>query len=998
MADSSATAAAAPPPVRASAPPGKGLNVIALVSGGKDSFYSALHCLAHGHRLVALANLYPARAPADGSPAVTAAQSSSSSSSSSTTTKTTVVLPAAAGQGAAGSLAVVAGGSTAGQAVDGQGPTTTAPGQQQQQQGDEDEAGLNSFMYQTVGHQVLPLYAAATGLPLYRHPIVGGALQSAREYADPSTLSGPASSSPQTTRQEDPGSSSLASPPSAASSPSPHEGDQHAPANQSPAAAVPQQKGTPADHAPAADETESMVPLLEAVMRAHPEANALCSGAILSTYQRTRVESVATRLGLVPLAFLWKFPALPGAGGDDDDEAQLLHDMEAAGLRARVVRVASGGLDESFLWEEVTGRRGVERVRRAVGRYGAPELGAVIGEGGEFETLVLDGPRCLFRDGRIAVRDEDREVVSEGGGTYWLRIRGASVEAKPEGGAAGGDAAEELVRIPELFDGRFEAVMAQLSQDESRDQDVVEEDDRSLLSSDDLFLNDNIDSSAIFTPSCFVAEQSSRSSIEEETRSIVTQIRSFLREHSLQPLSITNTVVVLRDMADFPAINAVYGALFPDPNPPSRVTISCGDRLPRGVGIAVFLSVHRALERGDRQGLHVQSRSYWAPANIGPYSQAVSVPVASLLRGGGGGSREGQQQQHSSGGARLVAIAGQIPLVPATMELPAPEQDSFSLQLVLALQHLWRVGAEVGVQWWSSAVAYVPRQAPALRERAVLAGRAWRAAHRWSKDGKRDDDDDDDDDEEPGGPDLWDRTFDTRYRSYAAAESEAAERRGSLPDYGVLARPCAADQRRPVPPVFVAEVEQLPRSAQVEWHAHLGFAGAGAGRGGTVRTATYPLARGAARRGGVAHTTLEDGDGAAFVQTVVWWEYPDAAAGEEPLVASELDITDEDDEDGLRMGRDGMLGGGKGARLSPCLVPELVYVDARAFSPASAGEQQKMEEEEGAWVPGGGALRTPVVPCFSLWKADDGDDGARRLGAVVVYRGVVGGCVWGHCG
>lgn len=44
------------PPV----PPGAArLNVIALVSGGKDSFFSLLHCRANGHRVVALANLHP---------------------------------------------------------------------------------------------------------------------------------------------------------------------------------------------------------------------------------------------------------------------------------------------------------------------------------------------------------------------------------------------------------------------------------------------------------------------------------------------------------------------------------------------------------------------------------------------------------------------------------------------------------------------------------------------------------------------------------------------------------------------------------------------------------------------------------------------------------------------------------------------------------------------------------------------------------------------------
>ena len=36
------------------------LNVIALISGGKDSLFSILHCQANGHTVVALANLHPA--------------------------------------------------------------------------------------------------------------------------------------------------------------------------------------------------------------------------------------------------------------------------------------------------------------------------------------------------------------------------------------------------------------------------------------------------------------------------------------------------------------------------------------------------------------------------------------------------------------------------------------------------------------------------------------------------------------------------------------------------------------------------------------------------------------------------------------------------------------------------------------------------------------------------------------------------------------------------
>ena len=36
-----------------------GLKVVALASGGKDSTYAMMKCVAHGHEVVALANLYP---------------------------------------------------------------------------------------------------------------------------------------------------------------------------------------------------------------------------------------------------------------------------------------------------------------------------------------------------------------------------------------------------------------------------------------------------------------------------------------------------------------------------------------------------------------------------------------------------------------------------------------------------------------------------------------------------------------------------------------------------------------------------------------------------------------------------------------------------------------------------------------------------------------------------------------------------------------------------
>lgn len=54
------------------------------------------------------------------------------------------------------------------------------------------------------------------------------------------------------------------------------------------------------------DEVEDMFKLLNEVKRQIPSVTAVSSGAIASDYQRLRVESVCSRLGLVSLAYLWK--------------------------------------------------------------------------------------------------------------------------------------------------------------------------------------------------------------------------------------------------------------------------------------------------------------------------------------------------------------------------------------------------------------------------------------------------------------------------------------------------------------------------------------------------------------------------------------------------------------------------------------------------------------------------------------------------------------------
>ena len=631
--------------------------------------------------------------------------------------------------------------------------------------GDEEEHDLNSFMYQTVGHTAVPLYEQALGIPLYRQEIVGSAVQRGMSYSHSTTSNAEANLEIEDGEEE--------------------------------------------------DETESLIPLLRRIMKEHPETNALSTGAILSTYQRTRIESVALRLGLTPLSYLWNYPALPPA-----TQISLLQDMQAVGLDARIVKVASGGLDESFLWANVADAVTTWRVEKAMRRFGMDGDGAVLGEGGEFETLVINGPTSLFK-GRIEVREKDRRLVREGGGSAWLRILEARVVMKTA------EFPEEMkCRIPDMLEGKFQSILDSL----------IDDSGSSKLPAVTLpaypsvpgcsFQTSNILKSASSSTywTIFAPSSDPTSSIADETLQIVTEIRKRLAQSSLQPTSITSTLILLRSIDDFTTINSVspsptpsiqltphqiYTKLFPHPNPPSRITISLGPLLPPNTNIAIHLKLttpQASRLPQSRKALHIQSRSYWAPANIGPYSQAIATPIPSLP--------SSHDQDQEQGQIWTVNVAGQIPLIPSSMTLPVPKTgdgDGFKLQAVLALQHLWRIGREMDVRWWTNAVAYLPRTpAHEIEDKVGVAVRAWVAAH------DRGGGDDEEGVEE--GRDLWEERYYAEMQNHGGFKKESV-----LPDWEIVE--CNKGREVEAPPMWVCEVEGLPRRSEIEWHAQLGIVG-----------------------------------------------------------------------------------------------------------------------------------------------------------------------------
>lgn len=143
------------------------------------------------------------------------------------------------------------------------------------------------------------------------------------------------------------------------------------------------------------DEVESLYRLLKSIKEEFPEVEGVTSGAILSNYQRHRVENVCYRLGLVSLAYLWHRP-----GREILDMAHHLR------VKAILVKTASGGLLPRVLLGKT-----LEEARPTLEMMETRYGGHMAGEGGEFESLVLDCP--FFLRSYLVVREQTLVMVDD---------------------------------------------------------------------------------------------------------------------------------------------------------------------------------------------------------------------------------------------------------------------------------------------------------------------------------------------------------------------------------------------------------------------------------------------------------------------------------------------------------------------------------------------------------------------------------------------------------
>ncbi len=132
------------------------------------------------------------------------------------------------------------------------------------------------------------------------------------------------------------------------------------------------------------------------------------TGAIFSSYQRDRMERIADEVGLKIFSPLWH-----------KSQEHVLRELLREKFRIILTAVAAEGLDKSWLGRDIS-PKDIDRLMELQGKHGINPAG----EGGEYESLVLDAP--LFKKRLKIVESE----VVEDGSAARLEIKKAVLEPK----------------------------------------------------------------------------------------------------------------------------------------------------------------------------------------------------------------------------------------------------------------------------------------------------------------------------------------------------------------------------------------------------------------------------------------------------------------------------------------------------------------------------------------------------------------------------------------
>jgi diphthine-ammonia ligase len=328
------------------------------------------------------------------------------------------------------------------------------------------------------------------------------------------------------------------------------------------------------------DEIEDLYELLLEVKYRFPNVQAVVSGAVQSDYQRLRVEQVCNRLGFTSISPLWRV-----------NQTTLLRNMLEEGYESIIVKISAMGLMDRHLGEKPTSM--IDNLVELNSKYGFN----VCGEGGEYETLIIDAP--IMKKKIVVLESNIVPSASSYNPNAHINIVRVGLQDKAAGEV------QEVFPATTIYPSVFKKA--------------------------NYFITGELTAQRFGREECY--------DVKDETFAILRGLKELLRKNALGLRDIYYVTAYLKDMNDYAEFNKVYAEFFCFPNPPSRVCVETSQQAQR-VKMIVWGS------QTEKKSTHVQSISSWAPANIGPYSQAYRL-------------------------GETLHLAGSIPLEPLTLTISA---------------------------------------------------------------------------------------------------------------------------------------------------------------------------------------------------------------------------------------------------------------------------------------------------------------------------------------
>ena len=268
-----------------------------------------------------------------------------------------------------------------------------------------------------------------------------------------------------------------------------------------------------------------------------------------------------------------------------------------------MIKVASLGLDQRHLGKSLSDMR--NHLHEMHEKYGLN----ICGEGGEYETFTLNCP--LFQR---KLEIEDSETVIHSNDAFapvaFLKLKKLITTPKKS---------DIQTENPHRWKGPNDFVSFEKEMEEPKETEEKNE----VLENQKIYYKKSLEEPKlhrsrnwfyIYTISSKLADP------KEATIEVFEKINGLLLKNELSLKDLVAVSLLVKNMNDFTIINQAYVKNF-EINPPIRVCVEA----PLGDDNKIAISAIGYVDEKNISTMHVQSISHWAPANIGPYSQAKLV-------------------------------------------------------------------------------------------------------------------------------------------------------------------------------------------------------------------------------------------------------------------------------------------------------------------------------------------------------------------------------------